>query len=736
IFIGGVLTGSQIGVYVPFEDTNKPTAGTPKGFTSGYSNENSETKPGVIFKTNTDYSVSTDGGSGTFEAAFAVNGGSMYNAYDYTITFAAADSVPTGMYPGETVTFAVKPTIERKEQTGDPTPLYINPANNKLYTGHTGGVYTGIAGDAAVTITANLYSGSGPAASNMSCAVSYNSTDSKEYVTVTIPGQTYPDSYTLKITASYLGRSHTASYSIACNRSAEIVAQAIGRIPNPASVTEYTFVVEGGVGSDATDGLMKVADAIRSHGNNSSVALDNVRINLVASAATKVNSLSDYTSPYFMNCAALKSIVLPDWIEYVLPSLFEGCTKLASVTLSANTQIIMQDGFKNCSSLASITIPAGITGSEEYHGIEAGAFDGCSHLATVNYEGTKAQWGSVVRPATGTWHSGVIATCATCSDGQTPELDWHPSASGEYTVLPAGTDGSEGVGPTVTVESFTVTVTYVTFGLWPQTIKADGVTVDESKTKTVGSFTYYWGSDYEWYAKVYEDAYGANTNTYKYSDGTPITQGGTTYRYFKLEPIKWRVVTDNYNSSGKKLLLCENALAAKRWDSSNTRKTWADSELRAWLNDEFYNAAFTSEEKAVIGGQTNVSNAPDTTRDYHKHDGWNDNTYYNGCPEINDNGVDTQDYVFLPSLAETTRNDYGFFYWLPQTSKCYKQRYRVAVDYARAGRLYLSSGQAWWHTRSLGSFDGTRVWNATGQYQEKNTYSNIDGIVPAICVNP
>ena len=432
IFIGGVLTGSQIGVYVPFEDTNKPTAGTPKGFTSGYSNENSETKPGVIFKTNTDYSVSTDGGSGIFEAAFAVNGGSMYNAYDYTITFAAADSVPTGMYPGETVTFAVKPTILRAEQTGDPTPLFINPANNKLYTGHTGGTYTGPAGDAAVTITANLYSGSGPAASNMSCAVSYNSTESKEYVTVTIPGQTYPDSYTLKITASYLGRSHTASYSIACNRSAEIVAQAIGRIPNPATVTEYTFVVEGAVGpgvdnadgkettiTSTDEGLAKVAKAIRSKNGT------NVRINLDATATSTTDDGSeDYIANYndgmyFKNCAALKSIKLPDWMEYVIHDLFNGCSSLDSVALCSNTQWIGPDAFNGCSSLASITLPAGITGASSdhhLHGIEAGAFVGCNGGSpiAITYGGTKEQWKNVVRSAQSgsgaeadDWHSGA-----------------------------------------------------------------------------------------------------------------------------------------------------------------------------------------------------------------------------------------------------------------------------------------------------------------------------------------
>ena len=103
--------------------------------------------------------------------------------------------------------------------------------------------------------------------------------------------------------------------------------------------------------------------------------------------------------------------------------------------------------------------------------------------------------------------------------------------------------------------------TYVYFGVWPQSVlpATSTVTVDETVSVTMGANTYYLGSDGNYYAKCTENAWGSGAE-YKYHDGTQVGRGGTTTRYFKVEPIKWRVLTDNY--SGKKLLLAENILTA------------------------------------------------------------------------------------------------------------------------------------------------------------------------------
>ena len=133
-----------------------------------------------------------------------------------------------------------------------------------------------------------------------------------------------------------------------------------------------------------------------------------------------------------------------------------------------------------------------------------------------------------------------------------------------YTALPAGTDGSVGTGGT-----------YVLFGDWPQTIMAAGVTVDESKVAVVGAHTYYKGSDGAWYMKMLENgeaSNGSGPGGFRYSDDTRVqTKYKKSYRYFKVEPIKWRILTSNYNGTGKKLLLAEAALTCEPFND-----TWGD----------------------------------------------------------------------------------------------------------------------------------------------------------------
>ena len=413
ISISGSLAGSQIGVYMPFNESYKPTTGSPVMFTSYWSATNSGMKPGEVFISNTEYGIA-EAGTGTTEAAFAVGGGSMYNAFDYTFTMTKAAAAPEAMYPGMAVSYDIGLVVLRKEPTGSDTPMYLNPADLMLYTDYQ--PYTGRDGDAAAILKAELYIGSRLVDDNLTVTAG----DGK--LTVAVPAQTYPDNYRIKLIVSYLGLSHTASFSLPCNHSAEAAAAYIQSL---RVAGDYNVVVEGPVGAAETDGLNKVADAIRSHGLSRS-ALDGVYITLDASATTNASSLPAYTLPYFKNCAALKSFVLPDWIEYVLPSLFEGCQSLSSVTLSANTQVIMQDAFKGCSSLAAIALPEKIcepNALDDPHGIEAGAFVGCAEGFRIDFAGTKEQWSAVNRVVDQAWHDGGVEDSAddgsvTCSDGK------------------------------------------------------------------------------------------------------------------------------------------------------------------------------------------------------------------------------------------------------------------------------------------------------------------------------
>lgn len=160
------------------------------------------------------------------------------------------------------------------------------------------------------------------------------------------------------------------------------------------------------------------------------------------------------------------------------------------------------------------------------------------------------------------------------------------AASGVYTVLPKGTNGTAGTSGR-----------YVTFGLWPQTIKSKNVTVNENDFKVVGMFTYYRGSDGEWYAKIKETVYYAF-----YSNGERVGNG---FKYFKVEPIKWRILAVDMVGNGsdfreRETLLAEKILDLCVWSDSAISSgsmtnasvvnpnDYIESRIRAFLNGQKY----------------------------------------------------------------------------------------------------------------------------------------------------
>ena len=190
---------------------------------------------------------------------------------------------------------------------------------------------------------------------------------------------------------------------------------------------------------------------------------------------------------------------------------------------------------------------------------------------------------------------------------------------------------------------------YIYFGEYPQTLKAVDVTI----TETTDSRGYFLGSDGAYYAKV--TAYPYNIS-YTFSDGSTVV-GGTVY-YFKVEPILWRILSQSDDTA---LILCDSIIANKAYQSDYIKidgkyyttangapeGTYANnyqySEIRAWLNDQFYNTAFTELERELIL-TTTVDNSVAST-------GYNPNQYV--CEN-------TEDKVFLLSYAEATNSAYGF----------------------------------------------------------------------------
>lgn len=314
-----------------------------------------------------------------------------------------------------------------------------------------------------------------------------------------------------------------------------------------------------------------------------------------------------------------------------------------------------------------------------------------------------------------------------------------------YTILPVGTNGSAGV-------SDNETITYVEFGTWPQTKYTGDTSLINTETTLVNGWTVHTGPENMYYIE---------------EDGN----------YYKVEPIKWRILTDNYdhdlNSStpGKKLLLAENVLTAMEYyDDSHRRpeviegsnytnyiypNNYMHSKIRAYLNgysykqytsyssaavnsnflnNGFINKAFTTTELAAIANDTLVDNSADSTTDSGNHH--EKSTDY-VCGNTNDK-------IFLLSLFEVTNYDYLFDFHSTQDEK----RKRVVTDYAHdKGELHIFQSGAYWWLRSpragrIGRYleegDGCSVKtvSCTGTANNSNVVndSRFQGVVPALCL--
>ena len=66
------------------------------------------------------------------------------------------------------------------------------------------------------------------------------------------------------------------------------------------------------------------------------------------------------------------------------------------------------------------------------------------------------------------------------------------------------------------------------------------------------------------------------------------------------EPIEWYIIDEEGDGI---VLLSRYALSAMRYDEYSEEPAWDRSEIGQWLNTEFYETAFTSEEKEMLHGQ-------------------------------------------------------------------------------------------------------------------------------------
>lgn len=231
---------------------------------------------------------------------------------------------------------------------------------------------------------------------------------------------------------------------------------------------------------------------------------------------------------------------------------------------------------------------------------------------------------------------------------------------------------------------------YIYFGSYPQTLKADNVSIVSDTPDADG---YYQGSDgeryfkytvtlegqYKWAGQEQVDEY-INENHNITKNGTAL-QIGNTY-YFKVEPLKWHINSID-KTTNRATLMCMTLVEGIAFQSnyiyssgkyyatdgngnilkdSNGNKVYVCnyeySELRQFLNSQFYNNAFDDVEQSIIQ-EVKVDN---TTTNY------NGNTQY-AC-------ADTYDKVWALAHSELGRKKWGYsednvdVYAIPRSDYC------------------------------------------------------------------
>ncbi len=170
------------------------------------------------------------------------------------------------------------------------------------------------------------------------------------------------------------------------------------------------------------------------------------------------------------------------------------------------------------------------------------------------------------------------------------------------------------------------------------------------------------------------------------------------------EDIEWQVITIE---NSRALLLSRYGLDTKPYNEVRTSTTWETSTLRKWLNNDFYNNAFTAAERSKML-YLQIQNK--------------DNPKY-GTP----GGNDTADHIFLMSVNDV-------LHYLPDASmrKC------EATPYAKAHKAEVySNGNSWWWLRTPGAKEGAVHIYSDGEiYYEGGYVNNISDVVrPVIWVD-
>lgn len=294
----------------------------------------------------------------------------------------------------------------------------------------------------------------------------------------------------------------------------------------------------------------------------------------------------------------------------------------------------------------------------------------------------------------------------------------------------------------------------IEFGSYPQSRVDDSTIIKELDAEAENidwiSYGYYYGSgswddnsstasDYMQYKDI---AYGGEKyravrfTKYRpeFTWDTPTEdhsrQGKNFYHldwtyYFKYEPLSWKILDPDEG-----YVMCENIIDSQAYQNTvcysygnsynnkehtNYASDWATSSLRHWLNEDFYNTAFTQEEKSQIGSTSYLENV--------------------GSGLYADSYPYTYDKIFIISYADAKNSEYGF---IDNSDAADPARTLSGTDYARCQGLSKQNSEysPWW-IRVNSSFQSEVAFSSGGMFGfDGDAEVTSRGVVPAFKFNP
>ena len=194
-----------------------------------------------------------------------------------------------------------------------------------------------------------------------------------------------------------------------------------------------------------------------------------------------------------------------------------------------------------------------------------------------------------------------------------------------------------------------------------------------------------------------------------------------TIYWFRYEPLLWQILSYDYTTDTA-VMLSKSVIDSQEYYHNYQTRTisgktvypnnYENSDIRKWLNNSFYNIAFTSTEKQSIVA-TSLDNSAYIGESYSLEDGINYYEMPTGSTEYNSNS--TTDNIWLLSYDEAVKFNDNISDENAETTK-----------YAKVQGLYAQYGSSW-RLRTAGCYYDYACIAYSDYVSPFNT--NADGVV-------